>query len=98
VTITCQGDPGNELYIIVSGLVRVETAEGKEIAQRKPGEYVGEMAIISQAPRMFSLVAAGDTRLLCVGQKEFEAILRQRPEVSLAVMRVLCDRLREQAG
>jgi HEAT repeat protein len=97
-TITCQGDPGNEMYIIISGMVRVQTAEGKLVVNRKPGEYVGEMAIISQAPRMFSLVASGDTRILSVGQKEFESILRQRPEVSLAVMRVLCDRLREQSG
>jgi len=35
-------------------------------------------------------------RTLCIGQKQFEVILRERPETSLAVMRVLCERLQER--
>ena len=65
------------------------------LARRGPGEYVGEMAIISQEPRMASLVAQGDVRVLNIEQAQFEAILRERPDTSLAVMRVLCARLKE---
>ena len=96
--IARQDDPGDEMYIIVSGEVQVRLSDGGttvELARRKPGEYVGEMAIISDEPRMASLVAAGDVRVLCIEQKQFEGILRERPETSLAVMRILCDRLRE---
>jgi HEAT repeat protein len=96
--IVHQGEMGDEMYIIVSGAVRVVTDNGREIGLRKPGEYVGEMAILSQAPRMASLVAAGDVRLLCLGQKEFAAILGQRPGISLEMIRVLSDRLREQVA
>jgi len=98
-TIAVQGEPGDEMYVIVSGKVRVLTGAepGVEVARRKPGEYVGEMAIISREPRMASLVAAGEVRMLCIAQKQFESLLRERPEISLAVMRVLCARLREQA-
>ena len=92
-----QGEAGDMLYIIASGQVRV-TSNGKELAMRHGGDSVGEMAIISQAPRMATLTAVGDVRLLCVGQKEFETVLRQRPEVSLAVMRVLSNRLAQQAA
>ena len=70
--------------------------EESELAVRGAGEYVGEMAVISRKPRMARLVAVGDVRTLCIGQKQFEGILRERPETSLAVMRVLCDRLRER--
>lgn len=98
-TIAYQGEPGDEMYIIVSGEVRVMTpnADGTEceVARRKPGEYVGEMAIISQEPRMASLAAVGDLRALCIDRKQFEGLLRERPETSLAVMRVLCARLKE---
>jgi len=97
--IAYQGEAGNEMFIIVSGEVRVlVAADGKpetEVARRKPGEYVGEVSIISQEPRMASLVAAGDVRTLCIDRKNFEGLLRERPETSLAVMRVLCARLRE---
>jgi HEAT repeat protein len=97
--IARQGEPGDEMYIIVSGAVRVTANDGSrsavELARRGPGEYVGEMAIISQEPRMASLVAEGDVRVLHIEQPQFEAILRERPETSLAVMRVLCARLKE---
>jgi len=100
--IAQQGESGDEMYVIVSGEVRVVTSatRGKdvEVARRKPGEYVGEMAIISREPRMASLVAAGDLRTLCIDQKQFEGLLRERPETSLAVMRVLCARLKENQG
>jgi hypothetical protein len=97
--ISHQDDPGDELYIIASGEVRV-MADGNgtgqvELARRKSGDYVGEMAIISHEPRMASLVAVGDVRILRISQAQFEGILRERPETSLAVMRGLCARLRE---
>jgi CRP-like cAMP-binding protein len=95
-----QNELGDEMYIIVSGLVRVVVSkEGEpeiEVARREAGQYVGEMAVISRKPRMARLVAEGDVRTLCIGHKQFEGILRERPETSLAVMRVLCDRLRER--
>jgi len=99
--IARQGDLGDEMYIIVSGQVLVTADAGShssgpvELARRGPGEYVGEMALISQEPRMASLVALGDVRVLHIDQPQFEAILRERPETSLAVMRVLCARLKE---
>jgi HEAT repeat protein len=95
-----QGEAGSEMFIVVSGEVKVivkyedEPAE-QEIARRARGDYVGEMAIISQEPRMASLVADGPVRALCIAQKQFEGILRERPETGLALMRVLCQRLRE---
>jgi hypothetical protein len=98
--ISEQGEMGEEMFIIVSGEVRVITqgADGTEveIARRGAGEYVGEMSIISREPRMASLIAAGEVRALCIEQADFEELLRLRPETSLAVMRVLCQRLKER--
>ncbi len=89
-----QGEPGDALFIVVSGEVRV-LADQAEIARRRAGDVVGEMAVISQEPRMATLVAAGEVRTLCLDQASFETLLRERPDVSLAVMRVLCARLKE---
>jgi CRP-like cAMP-binding protein len=47
---------------------------------------------------MASLAAAGEVRALCLDQKTFEGLVRERPEISLAVMRVLCARLKEATG
>ena len=93
-----QGESGEEMYIIVSGEVRVLVDDGgqdKEIARRTSGDAVGEMSIIAQEPRIATLAAHGDTRLLVIERKQFEGILRERPETGLAVMRVLIARLKE---
>jgi AAA family ATP:ADP antiporter len=94
-----QGETGDEMHIVVTGEIRVEASfdDGTraEIARRRPGEYVGEMAIISDDPRLASLVCAGPVRTLSLDRRSFARILRERPAASLAVMRVLCDRLRE---
>ena len=53
------------------------------------------MAIISREPRFATLIADGVVRALCINQKQFEGILRERPEICLAMMRVLSQRLKE---
>jgi HEAT repeat protein len=104
-TMAVQGDVGDEMLILVSGelAVVVRDGEGPErmVARRGSGDVVGEMAIISNRTRMASLVARTDVRALRIARKQFEAILRERPAIAMAVMRVLCDRIAEresQAG
>jgi HEAT repeat protein len=92
------GEPGDALFVIVSGEVSVvisKDGHNVEAARRRSGEYVGEMSIINREPRMATLIAAGDVRVLCIDQKSFEGLIRERPAVSLAVIRVLSKRLQE---
>jgi HEAT repeat protein len=95
-----QGELGDEMFIVVSGEVevRMHRQDGEQvvITRRKPGEFVGEMSIISNQPRMASLAAVGEVRALCVEKPLFESMLHERPEVSLALIRALVDRLRDQ--
>ena len=96
--IAQQGEPGDALFVIVSGEVSVMiTKDGHDVeaVRRKSGEYVGEMSIINREPRMATLIASGDVHALCIDQKSFEGLIRERPEVSLAVIKVLSKRLKE---
>jgi CRP/FNR family transcriptional regulator len=89
---------GDVMFIILSGEVRVtSTRDGREmeLARRKTGENVGEMALISKEPRIATLTTVGNVRALCIDQKSFESLLRDRPNVSLAVIQILCERLEE---
>jgi HEAT repeat protein len=94
-----QGDAGEEMYVIVHGEVKVMITANdeseKEVARRKTGEVIGEMSLISGEPRIASVIASGKVHLLCLDRKSFEGLLRERPEVCFAVMRVLCNRLKE---
>ena len=93
--IMAQGEAGTEMHIIAAGTVAV-VVDGREVARPGNGEVVGEMALILDQPRMATLFAVGDVRLLTIRQQEFAGILRERPEASFAVMRVLARRLAEQ--
>lgn len=93
-----EGDIGDVMFIIVSGEVRVWISQVQkeiELARRKAGEYVGEMALISKEPRSATVSAVGDVRTLSIDQRSFESLLRDRPDASLAVIQVLCERLKE---
>ena len=99
-TIAEQDEPGDEMHIIVSGYVMVilrqESGHQQVLAVRSSGDVIGEMAVITSAPRMASLAAKGPVRLLSIGRRQFEALLRERPETSMALLRVLCQRLADR--
>jgi HEAT repeat protein len=94
-----QGDEGNMMFVIVEGRLHVvRSTNGIEqvLAQRGAGDFVGEMAIIESAPRSASLITQSDVRVLAIDDKTFKGILRERPNVSFAVLRSLSRRLREK--
>ena len=94
-----KGDAGDEMHVIVDGEVTVVTGPSEGVlATRSSGDVVGEMALLTSEPRMAGLVARGDVRVLSIDRRAFEAILRERPETSLGVIRVLCQRLTEAGG
>ena len=96
--ISRQGEEGNVMFVIVEGRLHViRTAHGTEqvLAERGPGDFVGEMAVIESAPRLATLLTQSDVRVLAIDGETFKGILRERPDVSFAVLRNLSRRLRE---
>jgi len=98
-TIAAEGELGDELHIVIEGTIRVVQDRGgseHELARRTAGDVVGEMSLLTRMPRMASLVADGIVRAIRIGYREFESMLRERPDVALGVMRVLAQRLAEE--
>lgn len=98
--IASEGELGDELHIVIDGTIRVIQDRGStehELAHRATGDVVGEMSLITQSPRIASLVADGAVRTIRLGQHEFESMLRERPGIAMAVMRVLANRIAEDA-
>jgi HEAT repeat protein len=96
--IADQGELGDVLHIIVEGTVAVtvRAEEGpREVATRSAGDVVGEMSVITSEPRVATLTARGDVRVLSIDRPAFESILRERPETALGVIRILSQRLAE---
>jgi CRP/FNR family cyclic AMP-dependent transcriptional regulator len=93
-----QGEEGNRMFVIVEGRVQIlrkVDENEKVLAERTHGDFVGEMAIIESAPRSATLRTQTDVRVLSLDDETFKGILRERPEVSFAVLRSISRNLRE---
>ncbi len=98
-TVLCrEGEPGKEMYVLQSGKVaiskKVRDVE-KVLAVLGPGEFFGEMAIISNKPRNASAIVEEDARLLVIDPKTFEAMIRGNSEISVRMIKKLAERLSE---
>lgn len=98
-TLFHQDDPGLTLYLIVSGRVRIErtepvTGETVHLADRGPGEHIGEMALLEDAPRFADGVTLEPTDLLMLDRAEFLVCFQRHPTIPLAIIRSLSARLR----
>ncbi len=97
-----EGDPGQILYIVLSGRVNISkvAASGDTvyIAQRGPGEMIGEMALLDGKPRSADAVTDTACELLMLDRSEFLRCLERSPKMALAIIVSLAARLREAVG
>src|SRR6478736_884654 len=74
-----EGEPGKEMFVLQSGRVsiskKVRDVE-KVLAVLGPGEFFGEMAIISNKPRNASAIIEEEARLLVIDPRTFESMIR----------------------
>ena len=92
-----EGEMGDCMYLIWSGrvaVVRGPFASPSIVFQRRPGEAVGEMALIENKPRIASIVALDHCRLLRLNRDGFDLLVAQNPRFSKSVMMMLSRRLR----
>jgi len=88
-----QGDPAQELFIIQSG--EVEIRLGNRVLETLPQYSIfGEMALIDNAPRSATAIAASDAKLVPVSEKRFLFLISNTPYFALNVMRIMARRLR----
>lgn len=97
-TIIRAGEVGNELFVILSGLVEVRAAQtGKPIAVFEPGQVFGEIAFITNTTRSADVIALDDTEILVVTQNWLKRMMVGSPELASKVLlnlsRILCERL-----
>jgi CRP/FNR family transcriptional regulator, cyclic AMP receptor protein len=93
-----EGDPGDRLYVIVEGKIKLGRAsgDGREnlLAVLGPGEMFGELSLFDPGPRNAAGTAVADTVLIGMGSDDLDTWLRGRPEVARHLLRALARRLR----
>ena len=93
-----QGKKCDALYIILAGRARVVVTDRRAreviLATLQPGDYIGEMSLIDQAPHSASVEAEIQTDALVLGGHDFARCLLENHSTVAAVMRGLVGRLR----
>lgn len=91
-TVFAEGDPGDGMYFIASGAVRVEKRTGASAAAHKTlaileaGDYFGEMALLDQQPRSAAAVASGPLRTLRLSTAAFNGLRGGAADAWLSVL------------
>jgi NTE family protein len=95
-----QGEAGDSLYLVACGRLEVVLEQPAFEVVRILGrnDLVGELALLTGAPRSASVRARRDSELLRVTEAHFAELLRSEPEFALALTRALGERLRISRG
>jgi CRP-like cAMP-binding protein len=91
-TLIKQGSPGREFFVLVDGSAEIQR-NGKKIDSAGPGEFFGEMALLTDQPRNASVVTTSSVDALIITARNFRSLVESNPLIALKVMRAVADRL-----
>ena len=94
--LTREGKPGREFFVLIEGTVEV-TRDGTKIADLGPGDWLGEIALLTQSPRTATATATSPARILVVTDRAFRQVVERMPSIALKVLETLGERLGHDA-
>src|ERR1700738_638201 len=97
-TICSKGDPGNSLFAVVSGTVKISTssADGRSAIFNLigPGEIFGEVALLDGLARTADATAHTNCEIYVIDRREFIPFVKSQPALAMKFIELLCMRLR----
>ena len=94
-TLFSEGDAGDRAYVIHRGELEIVTMAGNRevlLAVRKPGEVIGEMALLQDVPRSATARARTEVELVAIPKAEIDALMESSTEAMRALFDVVLDR------
>jgi CRP/FNR family transcriptional regulator, cyclic AMP receptor protein len=87
-----EGERGREFFVLLEGTAEVLKGKRK-IRDMGPGDFFGEIALISDVPRTATVVARTPLRALVITDRAFRTLLEQQPQLQVKVLQALAERL-----
>jgi len=98
-TIFNENDKGDALYVVHNGAVRIwvldEDAQPVTLAELKPGDFFGELAVLDRGPRSSNATAINDITLHRLSSDDFQEFLLHHPDASIDVICEIAARMRQ---
>jgi CRP-like cAMP-binding protein len=90
--LASEGQSGRELVIIVEGSADV-TKRGRKINEVSGGDFVGEIAVVTDRPRTASVKTTQPTHALVLTRRDFRTLMKRVPTIQIKVLETLARRL-----
>lgn len=94
--LTERGHAGTGLFIIEEGTVEVTLPTGG-VLERGPGDFVGELSLLTDTPRTARVTCRSPVRGLAISRGDFAKLLVREPTIALSMLHELARRLTEDA-
>ena len=94
--LTREGRPGREFFVLIDGTAEV-TKKGKKIADLGPGDWLGEIALITDSPRTATVTATSPVDVLVITDRRFRSVVETMPSIALKVLACVGERLSSDA-
>ena len=96
-TLFLEGDIGRALFIVVSGSIQLtrldESGKLQPVAEVKPGEIFGEMALLEEMPRTATASAGEKSKVYLLYKNKLDALLYEYPRVGVVIVHYLAQML-----
>ena len=90
-----EGEPGKSFFVLLAGEAEVGR-DGEIVNRLGPGEFFGEISLLSDRPTTASVTASGPGRVLVIAPRDFRLLLEELPLMQMKVIRALADRLPDE--
>jgi len=94
--LTREGRPGREFFVLVDGTVRV-TRNGRKLSDLGAGDWFGEIALLTNAPRTATVTATSPVNVLVITDRGFRRVVETMPSIALKVLACVGERLARDA-
>jgi CRP/FNR family cyclic AMP-dependent transcriptional regulator len=93
--LTREGATGQEFFVLIDGSADVRR-KGRKINTLGAGDFLGEIALITGAPRTATVTTTAPSRMLVVTARDFRSLLRHMPSLQIKVLEALASRLPDE--
>jgi len=90
--MTREGAPGREFFVLLQGTADVKK-NSRRVNTLGPGDFFGEIALVSREPRTATVIATSPVRALVITDRSFRRLLDDAPQVQTKVMEAMAERL-----
>ena len=94
--LTEEGRRGREFFVLVNGAVVVRRG-GRKLADLGPGDWFGEIAILTYKPRTTTVTATSPVRLLVINDRAFRRLVETTPRIAVTALASVAERLEQDA-